>query len=584
MSTQQEHESIELLNVPPASSSQPAPSEPVISATAIDELPPEYPANAPSTTQPTSPPSPDGPQNTNARGDAPHDAYPAHAYPPPPAADQLPTDGPLPPGELLPSYTYVTAPPPKYAEKNIFKLLRSRELRMTILGTEPSQPERPHLILCNFLQPCFCLEWALQLRSSHSQPSLDQHLATQPSMCKRCFLRRSLVHLSARTSGGIWLGTSTLESRWSTECRLSMEQARSCPLKRTILGECSSFLVVWKLKTVDLDRLFPIETGTTVSYMAPYSADTFYALATSNGTVNLGEYSIVAPSGTTARPVSVFNLTNITSPAFVHPVVEASMYLSIRYSAALNKTQIFVALGDTNSTTWVYRIRVPGYIVERNATISASARGVYRFADTVGFGDADSNELVSSILMLPSAPAPTIYDAYAMLLPQNLSLVYPQNFYHSSNDLFLGAPYRASLSGAGTSGIVMGDKALVAANSAELNRNISAGTNKGQVFEVFPPNYWESSFRSYIGGNLTEVLVHASGKYTISGVDSSLQLDGTRTTSLYNSTTHLTAFGRADIGFEVESLANAGLNGFYAMGANGTTVVIGKYTVQDNSS
>ncbi|KAI8800826.1 hypothetical protein BJ742DRAFT_859752 [Cladochytrium replicatum] len=543
--TKQQHESMELSNVSPSSASQPiAAVDPKTSVPAVDELPPGYLVDVPNSTQTTSTPSSNGSrrnETTASAGDS-QDATAAHVYTPPPALDTVPPDALPPSGELLPSYTYVTAPPPKYSEKNIFKLLRSRELRMTIVA----------LFLLGVAIAVAIVTLLNQSRQYGPSPTI----------------------LNVRDVFSIsFPGASIGANKWRHMAGSEFFGIAVIEKVPTING-ANALVAIRNNNT----RLFGVPTGTTISYMAPYSADTFFALATTtNGTVNLVQYNISSEQGT---PISVFNLTNITSSAFVHPVVEASMYLS---NNALNNSYVFVAMGDSNSTTWLYRIRVPAYIVERNGTIGASARGTYRFAETVGFPDSESNELVSSILMLPSAPAPTIFDAYAMLQPQNLSLLLPVNRDSSSYVLFLGAPFRGSLSTAGTAGMVMGDKALVAANSAELTRNFSVGSipgfRYGQVFNIYPRD-WGQSYNSYIGGNLTEVLVHMSGEYTIRGVDRTVDLRGTAN----NSTSSATAIGSAEIGFEVESLANAGQDAFYAIGVNRADVVIKKFKVSKSSS
>ncbi|KAI8800825.1 hypothetical protein BJ742DRAFT_840064 [Cladochytrium replicatum] len=529
MGTQQ-HESIELS----ASSS----------ATRAEELPPEYDADSSSSTQ-LSIPTSNSDGSNNATPENPDDfvgGSPVHAYPPP-VADAIPPDAPPPPGELLPSYTYVTAPPPKYSEKNIFKLLRSRKLQLLILA----------LSLLGIAITIAIV--VLTQLSKQSGPSLTV-LIVQEVFATR-FLGAAIGAGKWRhIAGNEYFGVAVIE-------RVSSSS-----------NGTSAIVVVRKNHT----QIFTLESGVTVSYMAPYSPDTFYALSTTNDTMNLVQFGIGRDHTARVAPLSVFNLTNITSPAFQHPVLEASMYLS--YS--MNNSRIFVALADSNSTTWLYRIRLPSYI-EGNSTILGSTRGHYRFAESTGFADPESNDVLSSILMLPSAPVPTIYDAYAMLQPKSLSIILPVKPSNPTFHLFLGAPYRGSLSPDGTAGMVMGDKALVAANSAELTRNSSVRTDYGHFFDIYPRD-WGKSPNNNVGGNLTEVLVHVLGEYTIRGVDRAVVLRGTRSTVYSTSSSTAASYGYGDIGLEVESLANAGPNAFYAMGVRGEDVLIKKINVSKSSA
>ncbi|KAI8801859.1 hypothetical protein BJ742DRAFT_568495 [Cladochytrium replicatum] len=320
--------------------------------------------------------------------------------------------------------------------------------------------------------------------------------------------------------------------------------------------------------------LLEIESGTNVSYVTPYTANSVLALRTTTDAVSLAEYSVGPDRGTKATPLSLFNLTNITSAAFRHPVREASMYLSLK-----NMSHVYVSLGDSSLKTWVYRLQLPSLVVDRNSTITpASLRGTYRFAESAGYADPDSDG-ISGILMLASEPAPLVYDAYGMLQPRNLSLLVSPRYLFPYN--FMGAPSRGSMSADGATGVILGDRKLVAEDSERVTRTNESSIWSGQMFELFPKYFWEYEQTSYGGGALTDVLAHSSSFFTLRGFDDGVEVHQARDSSSKKKDTFKYSFRRT--GITVESLASAGSGAFYVLGTWESEVSIKKYTFRSSS-
>ncbi|KAI8807009.1 hypothetical protein BJ742DRAFT_340036 [Cladochytrium replicatum] len=268
------------------------------------------------------------------------------------------------------------------------------------------------------------------------------------------------------------------------------------------------------------------------------------------------------------------NLSNITSSSFKYPIVESSMFVAAAYY------KIYVALADSAGVTWIYRIQLVGFILDGSSSIAASSRGTFRFAQSSGHVNWDSIDFSPTIMMLPSAPAQSIYDAYAFLNPYNLSLVLPVRRPQDSNSdsTFVGLPYRGSVSTFGTLGMVIGEKST--ARPAAYLFPTDGSFLFGRISPLAIPtdvlvHYWSVIMST--NEILTEWEIEA-----LTGPSSSISVTSARNSSTAPSPKF---YGTIKTDFEVHSLesnVHVQRRSFYALGVlSSGEVVLARYSIYE---
>ncbi|KAI8806606.1 hypothetical protein BJ742DRAFT_774096 [Cladochytrium replicatum] len=216
-----------------------------------------------------------------------------------------------------------------------------------------------------------------------------------------------------------------------------------------------------------------LDKNTNVSQIAPYNVETLVALSSFNTTINLIQLRFAKVSTPfQANAVASLPLSNITSPDFRYPIVDASIHLS-----RLTQETMFVAMADSAMSTWIYRLSLPEFTVESSASINSSSGSYLRFAQSYGYADLHSNSTENAILMLSSAAATTLEQSFAMLIPGNLSVVYHPGTVPAAGRAddteeyaaFLGPASRGAISPTGDYLTVMGDRAKIAADISTKN-------------------------------------------------------------------------------------------------------------------
>ncbi|KAI8802871.1 hypothetical protein BJ742DRAFT_529286 [Cladochytrium replicatum] len=431
--------------------------------------------------------------------------------------------------EELPTYGNVAAKPPAYSETRLSNLLKSRRVRVAILA----------LILLAAITS-FAVVMLSILGTPGENPNDRLSItSTQPFDISNeyIFPPSASRHIAA---AGYFAVVVMLDFADGTTALLSTG------ITNNTWG--------YTIQTV--------EPGVSISYVAIFGStnNTILALNTTKSTVSLVQIKLGRGLGKKASPQSLFNLTNATSNSFVHPVAGASMFLSNSMKHA------YVALADNSGVTWIYRIRVPEFVVEASSAISASVRGTYRFAESSGFADPQSTNFSSSVMMLPNVPVQSIYDAYAFLQPHNLSLILPFRRPQDStlNTSFVGVPFRGSMSPDGSSGILIAGK-----SSLTSNGEITGGLTT-QVCYLFPKD-WSFSFVRNSEANVSEVLVHSSGRWTIEAqsLPGSVNILETRDSSKLWAPSRIRS-ASMDILLGIRSLASAGDRMFYSVSEIGS--------------
>ncbi|KAI8809834.1 hypothetical protein BJ742DRAFT_852331 [Cladochytrium replicatum] len=310
-----------------------------------------------------------------------------------------------------------------------------------------------------------------------------------------------------------------------------------------------------------------LDNNVRITQIAPYNFETLVALSTSRNSTSLNATRIIqlrfGKSSTpyTAAPVASINLTNITTSEFRNPIVDASIHLS-----QSRPSDLFVAIVDSAMTTWIHRLKLPGFTVESSTPLAPSSGSYYRFAESYGYSDLTSNTTSSGVLMLRSA-ATTLEESFALLMPSNLTLSFHQGFKYAGNlTTFLGPASRGAISRDGTYITVMGDRTKIA-------EDIAKNTTHYHRFVVHLGTWETARFRVNetlldVGTATSIIDSDSSQQWTIEGYESRYDVSVVP----FGPTKNLIGISQASV--RIESILSSA-NGFYALGYKGSAVSFG---------